>query len=682
MDFIPYDVCINDAQDTLRFMNKTTSVDPVISWKWEFDDEGTISIDSIQESGYLYLKEDFRKWRLAAETNNGCIVRMEKTFNIGRRPEADFYWKKDCYHPGEALQLFDATTYTTQPKSWSWKSDGVEFSTSNNAAFPKADTGYINLEYIVRTDYYQCHDTVRKSIYIRPTIQVKADGYFQNFEAGKKGWIIGDTSSIWSFGQPNGSEIKSAASGNKAWYTANARDGSSAIESPCFDLSTMNRPIFKLKLRKDMDKDRDGAALQYKVGDESFWHPVGSIDDGGIEWYNSATISGKPGGDPLGWTTAGASDVGYKTAIHTLDELRGKKDVRFRIIYGSAGAYSDHDGIAFDDVFMGERDRHVLVEHFTSYNSSIGMAYKAVVDSIVERKQGDVINIQYHTNLDGVDSLYLRNPGEINARIMFYGLTRVPYTFVDGGNNSSFNMVYDYRSNRSLDSTDITMRTLVNSRFRLYIEPVISGRVLTVKGYIKALENVTSANLTLYIAVTEKRNKGNFSGVPQSIDFLNVFRKFIPDASGILLKNTWTAGDSIPISEKTWTIDKVLNSSDIEIIAFLQSAETKEVYQAFSIVKPEILVGIENPFGREAQFSIYPNPASDMITIGFAGPLKSEAVIRIFSFQGEIIREYRAGQGLTQFTVEDPGLKGGIYLVRVSYGSFDMGFRKLIVTED
>ena len=680
IDFIPYDVCINDENDTLRFMNKTTSVDPVVIWSWEFDDEGTITKDSTKEAGYLYLKPGLQKIALSAETNQGCVVRKEKTFNIGRRPEADFYWTKDCYHPGESLSLFDATKYTTQPKSWSWRSNGAEFSTSNNAVHSKADTGFINLEYIVRTDYYQCHDTVKKAVYIRPTINLNADGYFENFEKGKGGWIIGDTSSIWSFGLPAGNEIKSAASGQNAWFTANARDGSSSIESPCYDLTAMNRPIIKLKLRKDMDKDRDGAALQYKVGDENFWHPVGTIDDG-IEWYNSATINGKPGGEPVGWTTSGASDAGYKSAIHTLDELKGKKDVKFRVIYGSAGAYSDHDGIAFDDIFIGERSRHVLVEHFTSYNSSESMNYKALVDTIAEHKEGDVINIQYHTNLSGIDSLYVINPGEINARIMFYGLTRVPYTFVDGGNNTNFNMLYDYRSN-PLDSNAITKRTLVNARFRLFIEPVISGRVLTVKGHVKALENVSSNNLTLFIAVTEKRNKGGFEGVARNMEFLNVFRKFIPDAAGTILKSTWSVGDSVAISEKVWTIDKSLNSSDIEIIAFLQSSETKEVYQAFSVIKPDITTGSEDQLLREGRFTVYPNPASNRITVGFSDLLKSEADIRIYNVNGRIMREYRAGAGLTEYTIENPGLKAGIYMIRVSRGILDLGYRKLIITED
>ncbi|MGE5420604.1 MAG: T9SS type A sorting domain-containing protein [Chloroflexota bacterium] len=681
VDFIPYDICIEDDTDTLMFMNKTTSVSPVVKWQWEFFDEGKMATDSLEESGYLYLKGGLQQVALTAQTDKGCVVRKEKTFNIGRRPEADFYWMKDCYYPNESLLLLDATKFSTPPKSYSWKTGNREFGTSNNASLLKTDTGFVRIEYIVRTDYYNCHDTVVKNVYIRPTIVIPPDGYFQDFESGKGGWIKGDNSAIWSFGLPSGQEIKSASSGQHAWYTASARDGSSSVESPCFDLSASSRPSLKLMIRKDFDKERDGVVMQYRLGDDPEWRNIGRTLEDGISWYNSTAINGKPGGSQLGWTTAGSSDEKYLTAIHTLDELKGNKDVRFRFAYGSSGSYSERDGFAFDDIFIGERSRQVLVEHFTSYNDVVSNRYKPLVDTIANHLEGDVINIQYHSDMAGIDSLFVHNPGEINARTLYYGLTKVPYTFVDGGNGENHASTFDYRLS-VIDSNVIIKRTLVNSPFRLYIDPVVSGRVLNIKGYIKAVENMQADNLTLFLAVTEKKNSGDFEGVPSSETFINVFRKFIPDAGGILLKTRWSAGDSITLPERSWIIDKVLNSADIEIIAFVQNTTTTEVHQAFSVIKPDIVTAAEDPLLREGRFSLYPNPASDRITIGFPDVLRNEVDIKIYNIGGEIIREYRAGAGISEFTIEDPGLKGGIYLVRVSRGIFDLGFRKLIITED
>jgi hypothetical protein len=126
----------------------------------------------------------------------------------------------------------------------------------------------------------------------------------------------------------------------------------------------------------------------------------------------------------------------------------------------------------------------------------------------------------------------------------------------------------------------------------------------------------------------------------------------------------------------------MLNSSDVEIIAFLQNTLTKEVYQAFSVVRPQVLVGIENPSAHEVHFSLYPNPANDKLTVHFGSPLRDNARIVIYSIKGEAVREYRAGRGLVEFTVNDPSLKEGLYLVRVSIGLYDQGYQKLIITDD
>jgi len=47
-----------------------------------------------------------------------------------------------------------------------------------------------------------------------------------------------------------------------------------------------------------------------------------------------------------------------------------------------------------------------------------------------------------------------------------------------------------------------------------------------------------------------------------------------------------------------------------------------------------------------------------------------------------VIAEYKAGSGNKEFFIDDLGLKGGVYLVRVISGRIDYGFRKLIVTRD
>jgi hypothetical protein len=687
IDFAPADVCIDNSSDSTTFKNLTISSDPVKLWKWGFTDEnGAIQPDTNKVGRFLFKTGGLEKVALTATTITGCSVTKESTFNLGMRPAADFYWKNDCMHPGDVLVLRDTTNAKSPIASRSWRIfNGAEFSTaSKEATYPKTDTGFLKMQLIVRTSYANCNDTVTRNVYIRPTITVPADGYFEDFENGMRGWIKDETSgNSWSFGKPDRENINKASSGQNAWFTrydltaSNAE--SSSIVSPCFDFSAINRPIIKLDLWKIFERDRDGAALQYRIGDsKEGWQDVGTVDDG-IEWFNSAVIRGKPGGNQLGWTTLGTPDAGYAESLHTLDKLTGKSDIKFRIAYGSDG-YANHEGLAFDDIWIGERNRNVLLEHFTNSTNPASSTANKLVNLIAENRKADVINIQYHTNFPGTDPFYTFNPGDASARILFYGLTSVPYTFIDGGYSSDdFAKIFD-NNLAKIDSNVVTKRILKPSSFNISLTADISNGILSVNGKLKALDVINSDNLTLFLAITEKVNN-KVTGALGETEFYNVFRKFIPDAGGILLKNKWAKGEEKTLDEKSWVIEKVLNNSDIEIIAFIQNTVTKEVYQASSVLKPNIVTGIEDILnGKREGFSLYPNPAVNKLTIDFSEQLTGDTDIKIYDLQGLLVSAYKAGSGISEYTVDNLKLKAGIYLVRLSRKGVDLGFRKLIIT--
>ena len=692
VSFALVDVCIENSSDSIRFINNTISSDPIKNWLWEFSDIGGTGLSEIKEPGYLFKTGGQHLVSLTATTTNDCSTRKDVTVDIGIKPVADFYWKNDCYHPNDSIMLFDTTFSLSLIVSRSWNFfDGGALLSGLETKYPKTKSGYLPVQYIVKTSYANCADTIFKNIFIRPAISLTTDNYFENFEAGDGGWIKGEEAiNSWIFGKPDRNIINSAASGDKAWFTGyditQQKVESSSIVSPCFDFTTSVRPMIRLNLWRRFELNRDGAALQYKVKDEKDWHYVGTVDDG-ITWFNSAVIKGKPGGEQLGWTTIGTPDTKWIEARHNLDDLKGKKDVKFRIAYGSDGSSTNNDGIAFDDILIGERTRNVLLEHFANTSSMASSEATAMINNLALANTTDVINIQYHTNFPGIDSFYINNPGDASARILFYGLTKVPYSFVDGGTRKDYANIFDY-SSRELDgslvkinSIDVTRRSLVNPGFAINLNsPVISGGILSIGGQLTALEDINSDNLTLYFAVTEIENN-DYVGANGETTFYNVFRKFIPDAGGINLKKTWTKGDVVLIPDETWLVEKTLNSSDIEVIAFIQNSVTKELYQAVSVIKPDITVGIENSGKSKYRgFALYPNPAESRLTIKFGEMLNSETDINIYDFKGTVVRSYKVGSGETEFIIENLGLRDGIYLVRISSGGLDYGFKKLIIS--
>ncbi|MCX6256046.1 MAG: T9SS type A sorting domain-containing protein [Bacteroidia bacterium] len=686
VSFVPADVCVVSPADTTFFTNNTVSSDTVKSWLWEFSEPGGSKTSNLKEPGYLYTTGSFHAVTLTATTVNNCISSKTITIDLGIKPIADFYWENECYHANDSIMLFDSTFSISPIVSQSWNFfDGGTVITEQNPVYPKNLPGDLKVQHIVKTSYANCTDTITRNIYIRPTITLATDPYFENFESGDGGWVKGDEAiNNWTFGNPDRDVINTAASGDHAWYTsydilAQTIESSSVI-SPCFDFTTSERPMIRLKLWRRFEMNRDGAALQYKIK-EGPWQYVGTLDDG-INWFNSTLIKGRPGGDQIGWTTIGTPDSEWIEARHTLDELIGNKDVKFRISYGSDGTSQNNDGIAFDDILIGERTRNVLLEHFENSSDTKSSAATTMVNTIAQSNSKDVINIQYHTNFPGTDPYYNDNPGDASARILFYGLIKVPYSFVDGGNNSQeFAKMYEYVIAK-IDSNDIRKRSLINPRFDISITKTISGSVLNVSVKLTALEVVEADNLTLYLAVTEKKNNV-YTGAAGDTVFYNIFRKFIPDAGGINLKKSWAKGDSIIFSDQSWVIEKIKNSSDIEVVAFVQNNITKELYQAYSEIETKITVGIENMFsGKGNDFALYPNPAVKKLTIAFKEPLSHDSEIRIYNIQGIVIALYKAGSGLSEFTIENPGLRGGIYLVRVTAGSIDLGFRKLIISGD
>jgi hypothetical protein len=685
------DTCIANASDSTKFLNWTKSTDRVKRWEWKFLESGGSSIKNDSSVKFLYKIGGIHNVDLIVTTVKDCPDTLSHSLDLGNKPVADFYWLNECHHPSgtDKLKLLDHSvslsavdsTFWKFPKGAVQKFKGIS---PDTIMYPKTNVGYFDVQYIVETNYYNCHDDTIKRIYIRPTRTISPDStYLENFEKGNGSWVPYDLNNkIWSFGTPDRTVINKAASGTKAWFTsyplATQKKDSASIISPCFDLTNVERPMIKMMLWKRFDRDRDGAALQYKIGDQPGWNYVGSYDDG-INWYNSVLIKGKPGDGTLGWTagSGNSKDAGYMESSNKLDSLAGKMDVKFRISYASDGTSNSNEGIAFDSIWIGRRTRGILLEHFTNNSSSASTVPTNTVSSLANRWTSDVINIQYHTNFPGPDPYYAANPADAGARFLFYGLTKAPYTFIDGGtDNPNFATLFDYNL-LPFDSSKIYKRSMVNPLFLINMTATVSsGKTLHVSGTVKALKTVNAENLTLYIAVTQKTNTLN------SKQYYNIFRKFIPDAGGIPMPGTMANGQVFTIEEKIWNYSGFENS-DMEVIVFIQNNITKVVYQAESDIKPDNVVGIENP-GQTGtgNFSIWPNPSSGKLTVEFNKPLESEADINIYDFSGNIVRAYKTAAGDSEYVIDDHGLKNGIYLVRISSGGIDRGFRKLIVSQN
>lgn len=201
--------------------------------------------------------------------------------------------------------------------------------------------------------------------------------YSEDFEAAPA-WTSGGTGNDWAWGTPAHLLINSAGGGTKSWcvggltgafYTNNER---SWLESPCFDFSGLAEPRIACKIFWEVERQYDGMTFQYSTDGGATYSNVGAFgeqaDCNTAHWFNSANITNLPSsispkhgwsgrvGPTQGSCQGGGGSQGWVTAKHCLGWLAHAPSVRFRFFFGAGSACNNYDGIAVDDIWIGESD--------------------------------------------------------------------------------------------------------------------------------------------------------------------------------------------------------------------------------------------------------------------------------------------------------------------------------------
>jgi subtilisin-like proprotein convertase family protein len=82
------------------------------------------------------------------------------------------------------------------------------------------------------------------------------------------------------------------------------------------------------------------------------------------------------------------------------------------------------------------------------------------------------------------------------------------------------------------------------------------------------------------------------------------------------------------------------------------------------IIDPDVVISTED-LVEQNEISIFPNPANDLINIGFAKPVNEEIIVRIFSVQGKLLAEKMVKNSQDLIQMETSRFANGIYFVQV-----------------
>jgi hypothetical protein len=513
---------------------------------------------------------------------------------------------------------------------------------------------------------------------------VVGDWYAETFDSEASLWVstASADNNSWTYGPPEGDIFTSAAAGDYIWYTDIADPANpeqSAVISPCFDMSGSVRPMIAINLWKEFGPDGDGAVLQYSVNNDNDWKNIGTTDQG-INWYNSSQTGGMPGGQQTGWT--GDADNGEWTeSRHDLDVIAGRDQVRFRIAYGNDGSGESGGGMAFDNVRIGERTRLVLVEHFTNALDENSYGANQTLQETAEANLHEITYISYHTAFPQGDPLNSQNPADPAARALYYGISTVPVSVIDGG--SGENGKFDYSPNKP-DDQDMLRRALLDPSFGIDILPDYDENMLNLTINVRPFRDPGGKELTLHLAILETEVSVSLPGSEDDTVFRNVLRKLLPDAGGTVLPANMAVNRTETFSF-SWGMADFQDARNVAVVAFIQDIHTKEIYQAEILAGSGLPTSAVRPGPGQAEIPdspvFYPNPVHGSLFIKFAEKLTSDYVLEVYTLSGNMVRTETIRTGETIHEFNTAGMPRGVYIFMIRNHNGILGGERVIIME-
>lgn len=215
--------------------------------------------------------------------------------------------------------------------------------------------------------------------------------YQEGFEAGPA-WTAGGNASDWTWGTPTKPVITGPGEGARSWVVGGlvgsfySNGQQSWLESPCFDLSSLQYPWITFKLFWETERNYDGLGFQYSVDGGATWTNLGTSGSTSdcltTNWFNSQNIVGLNLAQPRqGWSGRVGATVGncgggggsgeWVQASHCLSAVQGESNVRFRFVFGAGTICNGFDGIAVDDIRISEAPANQAAFVFACNGTSV-----------------------------------------------------------------------------------------------------------------------------------------------------------------------------------------------------------------------------------------------------------------------------------------------------------------------
>ena len=695
--------------DTVTFAKNSsvsTAVFPLTvekSWAWVIDGATTQDVSPFAPLNTPSVKYAFANYgihsiELAITTNSlgvghlSCSTTKDTTLIFGPYPNTDYSWSRPC--SVDSVFFVNNTTIPsgyTNSTYWNMNDLGAgsyKSATSKNSLNPNykfAKPNIYKVQLIDTTTLYKCVKITTKEVYIVPTYSITPSSPYDSSFSTNRNWAPSghnDQPYSWQHGVPTAAKhvIKPrggvpAWSGNNVWITNLNGDYKvgelSYLNSPCFNFSTLDKPMLVMK-EWTSSTNLAGTVLEATTGNTNVWNTLGQIGSG-MNWYNTTGVVGLIGASSSNPTAQGFSgqDTTFRLSRVGLPQFANQSNlVRFRLVFGSSNvvdALNKRDGFALDSIWIGNRSKVVLMEHFTNSLSNPCIAANDSVNSIQAQRPGDVISLHYHTNFPGIDLMNKKSDVDVSSKELYYGLTSVPETHIDGiqtyntyGNNIG-----------AINKNVIDNKALEDAKFGLDVSCNKTGFNMNIKALMVAKVPVVGQSVVMNIAVLERQISYANGAGNSTNGYQWVMRKMLPNAAGTYISRNWKAKDSLSVPA-SWTFQQgdFYDTSKIEVVAFVQNYDTKEVYQAAIIGSNgntsalPIITAITS-VEAVGDLMIYPVPSDDQINVLFSDDTKEEADYSLMNDLGVTVASGKILKGVRMLTFNSKQYAAGVYYLSI-----------------
>ena len=728
--------CIGD-----NIQAKAIHINPNFHYIWQQGNNGlfmdtTITIDS-------RLQGSFDVQLTITDPNTNCASRNMATINIYGNPSFSINNIGGCINDSTEFKVTLLNTAIDNITNISFDfADGNTSQITPNSTITQYSQNHLynnhGVYYVTVTvsNFGVCHkDTIIRTI-ISPSIDVLPNRpYLDTFNQYSSNWIAGLTAngdSVWGKGPIDKSFLKT---GNNTVWGIQPQDSfisnniGSWIYAPCLNINSLDRPMIKFDLATHLH-DNEGLTIQYLYvnNDTIEWRNLGEFNKG-VNWFNTNQLLSlqdiyeirlaHPLYRGLGWNgiigTLNATDsiTIFSDARYRLDKIKNSaKPLRLRLGFTSSSQniIDNREGLMFDNFFVGNRSKKVLLEYIHNSDSSVLHSNRYVRNIVYTQEYiKDVAFIQYHLPEDEFTI------NQSNEALHNHLLSNRSSTIESGAVIMDRNIFYNkpHESAMQLSTNHIDAQMLEDAKIKIDNYRMIidnTNHKIYVSGTITALQDIEipiDESLAHYTLLSQNyvdwyvhgRNEQHMSVLRDGLiaPTYGYFKEepIVPLGTQVFAAGeTYQLSGEFPLNNRLENLSNLIfnNTNNLAATTFiilgLDTLLQVEQYNQINITNlpPEATVSIDeldklHEQGKEIfSFRLYPNPAINYTTLAFDQALSKAYYYTIFDIQGRMVKQDMLHENTLEQQITIEYLPTGTYIIQLkdALGTVE-AYRKLVV---